>query len=712
MADDVNIPQEGGIGSVQGTVGVAASFTILQNLYQSLSQILHNPLAAGSAFYAIGNQIEHHLNKKLKEGIELTKAQNAELEKIMGSIKVVTALSGAFTSLAFRIAQTTIELRKASVEMGKFSSYSNLPGGGANPIEAARYMRQKELSNTITYNPEFAKSIEENRKRFQRTLPKSMGGENREQFITDLAAYSQATGLDVSKFITTLTSSRRTFKTGESEAKQILDQLMVGIRQDKFGKLSPEEVLNLYLQSTDSAVKGGINANTAKIQSMKMLETLGGQPEGSEFGAGDITPIISLNTKLRDAETALKFKALTGKSVSEDWMENLGTMQQYVKKQLGGTSVESAAALFEKMGPEAWAKRFKIAPEFGITPEIFSILGGEDIQKVEPTLTKQYQSLKTGDKFSKSAEAKAYIDEILGGLEDTSNLIEAISAYLEKFVIYLSEMGEEAGLSPKVMQGIGIGGGFGITYLGGRYLKGKGTKYIEGLLKGGTKGGDEIAGGLSKILNPKTGKPFEKIIEEVAGVGTKEAGFMSKIGKFGKGASKLIKVGGKWVPLVGESIDAAITAGTEMYESSQGGASWHESYLRGIGKGSDATLNALLFGPRSIYQVGSTLFGGDKFSDLPENIWKTFIGDKNQVKWFENIPDLFYGDKTKSEEEQMKEILQMQQEKVDDRGVPLIRIQILTAEGNVVSDNEIRSNGQDIIRAIIENGSLTSSILF
>jgi hypothetical protein len=682
MPDEIeNISEQIVTNTSANTAGFATVITLFDTLKQSLAQIAQNPLVAPGAIAYLGRQIEQHITKNLKESINLTSTQREEFDKLLKKTTAITALAGSFASLSLKISQSTIELRKASFEMGKIAHFQNMPGGTGSSLEAAAYMRRLRQENTSLFTSEFAESYEEIYKRLNLKIPRKMGFENetqRETYVRDLATYNAGYGINSDTFIEKLLQKQATLGLNAIDSKKILDQLMTGFSVGKFGTLNANEVLDVFYRNLEGATTGAgaIDSRTATHQILRFMETAAqaqtrdvrGDLVSMPFGSQDLANALNMTQGLQDAKKGMIFGSL-GKQIPTDenaLVDTFKSLQQFVKQTLqqGGigedefgklrlNNVEDFTSSLDLMrkSNEAWGKTFGVLQQnLGLNNEDIRLLLKTQLPSTKGDISIGLENvLQNKDPLAQTEKTSQNLKNINELIRSTHALKDEFDALSDKFRLFL---GENAPAVPLIMDILGTTVSLGAALLPSiasfKYLKGLPKNLPSTPSLGMPSGGLILSGGILGGNIPSTPVTNNKF---------------GKVGKFMRGMGGVGTMGGLYG--IGATVES-LSEGDNVGEALGRGA------LTGV-----ASLGGALGGAKLGAMLGTTIAPGIG----------TLIGGALGAAAGGLLADELFGEKDKTSTTSQS-----------DSSIPKIRIQLVDSRDTMLADKTVKTDGQDSIR--------------
>jgi len=542
--------------NVSGAEKVAEATALLQDFQGVIQQVLTNPAYSSYAWNKVAHGLEKAFVDPLKKSVQLTQAQGVAFEKLVSKSRAFITITGFISGMAAALAKTTLEIQKTSAELGKFTSFNNMPGGASSLFQARANVIKMTADNTLQYNSQFAQQTEQVYLELRRKLiAGGMDDLTVKQLTKRLTLLQAGLGVNAPAFVSGLADQpgNRLQGLNEQAASHIFGLLMGEVQKGAKGTLrffDPQEAAGTFAQGVQQV---GGNPLTATRQVLDVMQTY-----GAVAGPADMQKLFqTLPQFLNEFKNNVTLKGLYANKfgLKESDLEgdkalvNLANLfAREVQSVTGGKPIENTMDYINKGGlvSKTMLERLGIGNDM---IQLFNALP-KNVQTVT-TLSDLFEKLRLGnDALAGSKDLFNTLSKIEKSLENSTDLLEYFGAYLTKITTW----GAELGIDPKLLQAAALG-----TSIGGvlkfspmmlrSFLKASGVP-IASLTKGVGTG--------TKVYNAATG-----VYERVAGEAAED---LTKLGKFGKTTSKFARGLGK----ISGFLTLAIAAYETIDEINQG----------------------------------------------------------------------------------------------------------------------------------------------
>lgn len=686
MPPQENIEQPGGIG--EGLSGIknagasAIALSLLEQLTQSLGQVAHNPVLAGYAFGRIGRAIQNHLVKNLRESYSLTQAQTLALDQFSQKttrwMQLFSSLGAGVASFGLKTAQSTAEFRKLGLELERYSTKYSGFGGTTSPQEAAGYLRSRRRDAMGEFTTEFAMSEEEMRKWLHQKMPKGTPIEEEEAIVRRLSTYQEGLQLRTLRpMLEHFFSRQATYGMDITDTTRLVDQLMTGYREGKFGQLHPDEVISTFQNMFMRLVDSGMAPVLARAQALTTMETVGGATSSSidpltgrvrnlPWGTDESVKVMDFISRIQGGQAGFVYESLLRKNVpqGEDApVQIIKDLREYIARYMGKTP----DTLFQLLrdNPEIWGQVFKVGESaFGLDANSIRLLMGSELPTSQMSLAKDLTDATSKSILDVNKATEDYVKHLQNQITSTRRLGDSWNAIVDLSQEWLAENAPAALTTLDIASGlVGIASSTLPYVIGWRMMRGK-----LGPLAPLSKRGDGVpkTGGL---IVDKYGKPITSTTSPGT-TGAGKTGLFTSTGRVSRFLPSKDLIGGA-------GATSLIAGGMETYNSLERGEDTGEA----IGRGA-VTTGTTLGG--SI--VGGMLLGG-KLGAFGGPLGM-LIGSGLGMLAGGLLGDVLFGDKG---EEQEKDLSSTDT-------IPKVHIIITDEQGQLLSSKVVSTDGSDAIR--------------
>ena len=536
--------------NVSGAEKVAEATALLQDFQGMLQQVLTNPAYSSYAWNKIAHGLEKAFVDPLKKSTQLTQAQGLEFDRLVNKSRALITVTGFISGMAAALAKTTLEIQKASAELGKFTSFNNMPGGASNLFQAQTNIMKMTADNTIAFNEQFAQQTEQVYLELRRKL--SAGGMDEKgvrELTKRLALLQAGLGVNAPSFVSGLANQYRLQGLDEKAASQVFGLIMGEVQKGKtLPFFNPQEAAGVFTQGVQQV---GGNPLTATGQVLDVMQTY-----GNKMGPEDMQKLFqTLPQFLNEFKQNATLRGLYGVQQSDltgdKALVNLANVfAKEVQKVTGGKPIENVMDYINKGGLASSA----ILERLGIGKDMLQLFNS--LPKNQKAVTELADAFERGlgkDTLASTKDLAKTLDQIEEALRNSSSLLEWVGAHWTKISTGIAGGANDLGIDPKVIQaaalGVGVGG---LIKFGPKMLRG----FLNSIGVPLTSVATDVGTG-AKIYDAATGMYIRggaAGVEGATGVG-KIAGTLGKLRKFASIGSRLAG-----------PIGAGITIGTELGE--------------------------------------------------------------------------------------------------------------------------------------------------
>ena len=470
---------------------VATASAAFGDLKDILNSIATNPVLSGPLLANFGSRMYSHIITRLERTVTLTKEQRAEIGKLVDKAYGINLVSTAFGSLMMKVAQTTVEIRKASTEMGKFTTLSNMPGGGNNLFAGMLKFRQMQADMMMKYNREFADQFTMNYQQMHMMMRDMGTGKETDRQRQNLSEALTTYG----RFYQTNTGGafsdiRRKFGPDQISAPMttaMIATMFKAIETGRYGTGDPGQIFEAMKNTmTNGMANNGISdPNKAFLNTMKVFRAVGSKLDYNESAdlGGTAARIIAHPTK--EGNELQRIGEHFG-------VKNAGSLLKEYGAGAVPTILQGIAKGFNPNISDALRK--SIADVLGTTEFMFDRLKHIELP-IEPIKGLDTDLGNLGETADKAANVgiKALDATLAKSNADARGLTDIVAGWLEQGNVKGGEFLQNSGIPPEVMQLIGIS----TMFAGSRYVIPKLLKYGKNILSSEAGAGIVEAGGTS-----------------------------------------------------------------------------------------------------------------------------------------------------------------------------------------------------------------------
>jgi hypothetical protein len=437
------------VNNLSSSEKLVASSTILQQIWQNLSQISQNPMMSGYFWQRLGTQYEQHLIARLKVTYNLTKDQSEALDEAYGKWQkhsmAMSAMAGAASGAALKIAHMTEELNKAAVGAAKFVQITNMPGGKAPFDEAVR--RQISSAEMLgKYGSQFQKQFEATRDQLTMTLGQ-MGVSSKDdidKIIKSFTALTTISGADIGSFAYKADAQFRSMGLNMLKAAGMAGDLNEQFKANKLSGRDFAEALDEILDTT-----GKLAPSLGIEKAYSAAVGISGLTAQKQYGAGEVKMLkdFMLNMRQYDSQQLQQsYLAANKLGLSPGGFDTF-------QRKFAGSEVQRAAAL-QKMAKD-YAERNGITKDTDVTmlpagqQAQLQAIFGKDLglfrmlatsKDINTNLAITAKTLKDIDTTSIKLGNAAWMNQYKDTLENAPTYMEQVKAELDKITTSIASV--------------------------------------------------------------------------------------------------------------------------------------------------------------------------------------------------------------------------------------------------------------------------------